>query len=55
MNKTTQRYSKPQWQILAEKLVDVAVRDMAAKRRRISREKVARTRLFNLEERVHVK
>lgn len=49
------RYHKPQWQVIAENLVEACLKDVQKKRRRIAAEKAAEHRLFNIESRIKVR
>lgn len=49
------RYHKPQWQVIAENLVEACLKDVQRKRRRIAAEKAAEHRLFNVESRIRVR
>ena len=45
------RYHRPQWQVIADNLVEACLKEVRARRRRIAKEH----RLFNVEARVKVR
>ncbi len=49
------RYHRPQWQVIADNLVEACLKEVRAKRRRIAKEKAAEHRLFTVEARVKVR